>query len=212
MRASQVCKRLPPKPDTTVVDEVQAFHSVDKCQLEPGKWLGVVGCGGLGQMAVRYAKAMGLKVAAFDVNDDMLEIVKQNGADAIFNTRANPDYAADVKKLTGTGCNAVAVYSNAGPAYVTARNVLKVYGVLMVIGIPDKPLELPVFDIVTGAFRLIGSNTGTPKEMKKAVDFTAKHQIIPEVEFRKLEELPQMYDEMERGVAKRRMVVLFGNE
>jgi D-arabinose 1-dehydrogenase-like Zn-dependent alcohol dehydrogenase len=161
-------------------------------------------------MAVRYAKAMDLKVVALDVNDDMLEIVKKNGADATFNTRTNPDYAQEVKKLTGgAGCHAATVYSNASPAYVSARKVLKIKGLLMVVGLPDKPLEFPSFDVVCNIFRIRGSNTGTPQEMKKGVDFTAKHKIIPEVQFRKLEEMPQMYDEMERGVASKRMVVVF---
>ena len=161
-------------------------------------------------MAVRYAKAMSLKVVGLDVNDDMLQIVRSNGADAVFNTKAKPDYAAEVKKLTGMGCHAAAVYSAAQAAYTTARQVLKINGLLMCIGLPDpKPLEFPAFDIVTNIFRMKGANTGTPKEMKKAVDFTAKHQIIPEVEFRKLDEMPQMVDEMERGIAARRMAVLF---
>ncbi|KAK5175114.1 uncharacterized protein LTR77_000251 [Saxophila tyrrhenica] len=189
---------------------ITAFHSVDKCELEPGQWFAVVGCGGLGQMSVRYAKAMGLKVVGLDVNDDMLEIVKKNGADAVFNTKTNANYAEEVKKLTGAnGCHAAAVYSAASPAYVTARKILKVKGLLMVIGLPDKPLEFPSFEIVANVFRIKGSNTGTPKEMKKALDFTAKHKIVPEVEFRKLEEMPAMWDEMERGVATKRMVVAF---
>ncbi len=170
-----------------------AFHSVDKCELQPGQWFAVIGCGGLGQMSVRYAKAMGLKVVCLDVNDSMLEIVKKNGADAVFNTRTNSNYAEEVKKLTGAGCHAAAVYSNASPAYVTARKVLKINGLLMVIGLPDKPLEFPSFHIVANIYRIKGSNTGTPKEMKRAVDFTAKHEIVPEVVFRKLEEMPQMY-------------------
>lgn len=152
---------------------------------------------------------MGLKVVGIDVNDDMLEIVKKTGADATFNSRTDPDYVAGIKKLTGSGLHAVAVYSNASPAYATARKVLKVNGLLMVIGLPDKPIEFPAFEVVTNLYRIKGSNTGVPKEMKKAVEFTAKHSIIPEVDFRKLEEMQQMVDEMERGEMKRRSVVLF---
>lgn len=160
-------------------------------------------------MSVRYAKAMGLQVVALDINDDMLAIVKKNGADAVFNTRTKQNYAEEVKKLTGTGCHAAAVYSNASPAYVTARKILKINGLLMVIGLPDTDLQFPSFDIVANIIRIKGSNTGTPKEMKKALDFTATHQIVPEVEFRNLDEMPQMYNEMERGVATKRMVVVF---
>lgn len=201
---------MPVEPEVFPSTDVStAFHSVDKCELKPGQWFAVVGCGGLGQFAVRYAKAMGLRVIGIDVNDDMLEIVKQNGAEAVFNSKTNPDYAAQIKKLTGKGVDAATVYSNASPAYATARKVLRVNGLLMCIGLPEKSLEFPAFEVVTLAYRIKGSNTGHPKEMKKAVDFTEKHQIIPEVDFRKLEELPQMVDEMERGEAKRRMVVVF---
>ncbi len=160
-------------------------------------------------MAVRYAKAMGLKVIGLDVNDDMLEIVKKNGADAVFNTRSDPGFAKQVKELTGSGCHAAAVFSDKSPAYESAKQVLKIKGLLMAVGLPAKPLEFESFQIVTNIYRVKGANTGTPKEMKKGVDFTAKHNIIPEVQFRKLEEMPQMYDEMERGVATKRMVVLF---
>ena len=182
---------------------------MDKCELEPSQWFGVVGCGGLGQFAVRYAKAMGLKVVAVDVNDDMLEIVKKNGADAVFNSRTNSEYATEVKKLTGKGVHAVTVYSNASPAYVTARSIVRMNGLVMCIGLPENPLEFPAFEVVTNFYRIKGSNTGHPKEMKKAVEFTAKHNIIPEVDFRKLDELPQMVDEMERGEMKKRSVVQF---
>ena len=139
----------------------------------------------------------------------MLSIVKKNGADEVFNTRTNPNWATELKKLTGSGCHAAAVYSDASPAYETARKALKVKGLLMCIGLPAKPLEFPAFDVVCNIFLIKGANTGTPKEMKKAVEFTAKHQIIPEVDFRKLEEMAQMVEEMEQGRAPRRMVVLF---
>ena len=165
-------------------------------------------------MSARYAKAMGFKVIGLDINDDMLSIVKHNGADAVFNTRSNPTFAKEVKQLAqgkrgNHGVDAVAVYSDASPAYETAQQVLKINGTLMCIGLPKKPLEFAAFPVVTNAFNIRGSNTGTPKEAKKAVDFTIEHGIIPEVEFRKLEEVPQMYAEMEAGKAKRRMAVVF---
>ena len=90
---------------------ITAFHSVDSCELQPGQWFGVIGCGGLGQIATQYAKAMGLKVAAIDVADANLNEVKRLGADAVFNSRSDPDYVESLKKLTGGGCHAVAPVS-----------------------------------------------------------------------------------------------------
>jgi D-arabinose 1-dehydrogenase-like Zn-dependent alcohol dehydrogenase len=190
-------------------DGFTAFHSVDKCELQPGQWIAVIGCGGLGQFACRYAKAMGFKVVGLDINDDMLELVKQNGADVVINTKTTPKFGSQLRKATGGGCHAAAVFSAALPAYATARSALRVNGVLMVVGLPDKPLSFPAFGISGNLFRIKGANTGTPMEMKKGVDFTAKHQILPEVVYRKLEEMPQMWDELEQGKASKRMVVLF---
>ncbi|KAF2099247.1 GroES-like protein [Rhizodiscina lignyota] len=192
-----------------------AFHSVDRAELKPGEWFAVIGCGGLGQYAVQYAKAMGYKVIGLDVNDNMLQIAKQKGADAIINTASNPDWLEEVKKLTRGpdnikgGTHGAAVYSNVIPAYGNAKKVLKLGGVLMVVGLPIKAIDFPAWDIVTQQYRVKGSNTGHPKDMKRAVDFTAKHQIIPEVDFKKLEDMPQMYEDMSTGKASKRMVVLF---
>lgn len=197
------------------VERLLAFHSVDKCELQPGQWFAAVGCGGLGQFAVQYAKAMGAKVIGLDVNDDTLELVKQKGADVVINTAKNPGYVEQIKEITKDdsnvkgGCHAAAVYSAVIPAYETAKKILKVKGLLMVIGLPNKPVEFPTWDIVTNRYIIKGSNTGTPAQMKKAVEFTAKHQIIPEVDFKKLEDMPQMYKDLHEGKAPKRMVVLF---
>ena len=156
---------------------------------------------------------MGLKVVCLDINDEMLDIANQNGADATFNPVRTPKFIQDLRKLTGSrGCHAAAVFSDANAAYATAQRVLMFNGLLMIVGLPEKPLEVPAFAISLNLIRVKGASNGTAAEMKKAVEFTAKHQIIPDVEFRKLEEMPQMWEEFLQGKAKKRMVVLFGDE
>lgn len=104
---------------------------MDQCDLKPGDWFAVVGCGGLGQLAAQYAKAMGAKVIGVDINDATLEVFKKQGGDLIFNSRSNPDYAAELKKATGGGAHAVAVFSDANAAYAGAPSVLRIGGLLM---------------------------------------------------------------------------------
>lgn len=53
---------------------------VESCELKPGDWLAIVGCGGLGQIACQYAKAMGYKVIGVDIADNILEVTKTQGA------------------------------------------------------------------------------------------------------------------------------------
>lgn len=163
-------------------------------------------------MAARYAKAMGLNVVGLDINDQALDGMKQCGVEATFNPKTKPKFHQELRKLTKSrGCHAAAVFSDSNAAYDTAQRALDFNGLLMVVGLPEKGLQLPAFAVSLSLFRVKGSSNGTPAQMKKAVDFTAEHQIIPTVEFRNLDEMPQMWEEMAQGRAKTRMVVLFDN-
>lgn len=65
---------------------VTSYHGVEDCGLQPGQWIAVIGCGGLGHLGVQYAKAMGLKVIGIDIIDGQLEEAKNQGADHVFNS------------------------------------------------------------------------------------------------------------------------------
>jgi len=169
----------------------------------------VIGAGGLGQLATQYAKAMELNVIAIDINDTTLEICKSQGADYIFNSRTNPNYVEEVNELTNGGCHATAVFSASNAAYASAPSILRVNGILMVIGITKEPLQVSTYDLAVASYRIMAESTSTPQRMGKAVEFSARHNIVPEVEFRKLEELDEMVNEMKAGQSQRRKVVVF---
>jgi D-arabinose 1-dehydrogenase-like Zn-dependent alcohol dehydrogenase len=170
---------------------------------------------------------MGIKTIGLDINDNQLDVAKKVGAEAVFNSMKNKDYVEEIKKLTGgKGCHAAAVYSASNAAYAGAPDVLRTGGLLMVIGIAPKGLDfINTFDLTTGRYRIKADSTGIPQRMKKAVDFTGKHRYVvsfattkmvltcrsiqPEVEFRKIDDLPQMVADMEAGKAEKRQVVVF---
>lgn len=119
---------------------------------------------------------MGIKTIGLDINDEQLSMAKKVGADAVFNSMTNKGYLDEIKKLTGKGCHAAAVYSASYAAYSGAVDTLRVGGLLMVIGITPKGLEfVNTFDLTTGRYRIKADSTGIPQRMKKAVDFTGKH-------------------------------------
>jgi propanol-preferring alcohol dehydrogenase len=204
---------LPPSLDPSIASPIfcagiTSFHSVDSAELKPGDWFGVVGCGGLGQLATQYAKAMGARVVGVDVNDAVLDACKAQGAEVVFNSRTDPDWAAKIKKLTGGGVATCAVYSNAQVAYATAPSIIRLGGVLMVIGIAHQPLQVSATDLATGVYRIKAESTSIPQRMGRAIEFTAKHHIVPEVQtFGKLEDLAEMVDIMRSGKMTKRMVV-----
>ncbi|KAL4758041.1 chaperonin 10-like protein [Aspergillus foveolatus] len=189
---------------------ITAFHAVDSCNLMAGQWFAAIGAGGLGQLAVQYAKAMGYRVIAIDINDEALETCKRQGADVIINSLSRPDYASEIKKLTNGGVHATAVFSGAAAAYRGAPSIIRPGGVLMVIGISSSPLELSTFDLAIGTYVVKSESTSIPHRMAKAVDFTAKYGITPEIEVRSgLEDVDVMVRDMQAGKSSRRMAVVF---
>lgn len=188
---------------------ITAFHGVDSCELVPGDWLAVVGCGGLGQLAIQYGKAMGFKVVGLDINDSVLAAATTAGADAVFNTRSNASYISELRTLTKGGANAAAVFSASQAAYNTATKILQIMGVLMVIGLPPKPIEFPALDLMKSLYRIKSESTGPPHKMPRAIEFTSRHNIVPHVEFYELEQINEMIGKMSRGEVQGRMAVVF---
>lgn len=173
-----------------------------------------MGAGGLGQLATRVAKAMGLNVVAIDVNDATLALVKDQGADHVFNSRTDADsYIAAVKALTPGkhGVHAVGIYSNAASAFASGPKLVRVNGVLMAVGIALQPLQVSVYDIVIGSYRIKAESIGTPQRMAKAINFFAEHKIMPQVEIRPagLDDVGNMVEEMRAGKSIKRMAVVF---
>lgn len=169
----------------------------------------MVGAGGVGQLATQYAKAMSLRVVAIDVSDATLEVCKAQGADHVFNSKRDPDFAEKVKQLTNGGVHAAAVYSSAIAAYSTATSILRITGCLMFVGVAHQPIALNSQHVAIGICNVKGASYGVPQGMQRALDFSVLHDITPEVEHRKLDDLAVMVDEMRAGKATKRRAVVF---
>lgn len=154
---------------------------------------------------------MGLKVVAIDVNDKALEVCKSQGADMTFNSMSRAgDYVNELKRLTNGGAHAAAVFSASAAAYKAAPSILRTGGILMVIGISSSPLEVSTMDLAIGTYQIKAESTSIPQRLAKAVNFTAEHHIIPEIEIRPgLEDVDQMIRDMKEGRSSKRMAVCF---
>jgi propanol-preferring alcohol dehydrogenase len=170
----------------------------------------VIGGGGLGQLATQYAKAMGCKVVCIDINDEILAQCTAQGADAVFNSMTNKNYVKELLELTKGGVKAADVFSNADAAYAGAPAIIKLGGVLMVVGLPHNPLKISSMDLALGKYKVKSESTSIPQRMGKAIEFTAKHDIRPEVEIKKsLDDVQGMIDTMKSGKNTKRMAVVF---
>lgn len=203
--------RPPKSPSTADARQRIAFHCIDSCELQPQDWLVIVGCGGLGQMAIQYAKAMQARVIAVDISDEILANAKAQGADLVFNSRSGKTCQDEILQLTGGGAHAVAVFSNADAAYASATPLIRIGGILMVVGLPANGVRLDALDVARGTYRVKGDSTSTPQRMPKAIEFTVKHGIKPQVEiYPSLDNVPEMVKSMQDGLSTKRMVVSLG--
>ena len=168
----------------------------------------IVGCGGLGQVGIRFAKAMGLKVVGLNINDEVLQEAKESGADIVINSR-NPAFEADLKQATSGGSDAAVVFSAAQAAYDTATKCLRLGGILMVIGLPAKPIAFNALDLMRKLYQIRSESTGPPQQMPRAIEFISKRNIKPKVAKYKLDDIHEMIELMQSGKSKSRMAVVF---
>lgn len=160
-------------------------------------------------MGIRFAKAMDFKVIGLDINDEVLKEATEQGADHVFNSKS-PDFADKIKEATGgEGADAAVVFSNAQAAYDSATKTLKIGGVLMVVGLPAKPIGFSALDLMKKLYEIRSESTGPPQQMPRAIEFISKHEIKPKVAQYKLDDIHEMIDLMQSGKSKTRMAVVF---
>lgn len=150
------------------------YFGLDK----PGLHVGIVGLGGLGHVAVKFAKAMGVKVTVISTSPNKKkEAIEHLGADSFLVSRDQNEMKAAMGTVDGIIDTVSAVHP-----LLPLIGLLKPHGKLVMVGAPEKPLELPVFPLLMGRKILGGSCIGGMKETQEMIDFAAKHNITAEVE------------------------------
>ena len=146
-------------------------------EARPGEWIAIPGCGGLGHLAIQYAKAMGLLVAAIDIDDAKLAHAKVLGADLTFNAR-NSDPVTEVKKLTGGGAHGVLITAPSLPAFKQGISMTRKLGTCALVGLPHGDFPVPLFDVVANCVTIPGSFVGT----REALDFAVRRKVKADIE------------------------------
>ena len=101
----------------------------------PGEWIAISGVGGLGHLAIQYAKAMGLYVCAIDIDDGKLAHAKHLGADAVVNAKGD-DPAGAVQKVSGGGAHGVLITAPSLPAFKQGVGMTRRRGTCVLVGLP----------------------------------------------------------------------------
>ncbi|XP_073004855.1 probable mannitol dehydrogenase [Typha latifolia] len=174
---------------------------------EPGKHLGVVGLGGLGHVAVKFGKAFGMKVTVISTSPKKeKEAIEHLGADSFLVSR-DPDHIQAARGTMDGIIDTVSAFHPIAPLL----SLLKATGKMIMVGAPNKPLELPTSSLIQGGKILAGSCVGGMKDTQEMIEFAAKHGITAEVEVIGMDYVNTAMERLAAGDVKYRFVIDVAN-
>ncbi|PWV74154.1 alcohol dehydrogenase AdhP [Halomonas sp. A11-A] len=184
---------------------VTVYKGLKMTDTRPGQWVVVSGIGGLGHMAVQYARAMGLNVAAVDIDDGKLALAERLGATVTVNAmKTDPvDY---LKREIG-GAHGALVTAVSPKAFDQGQRMLRRGGTLVLNGLPPGDFPLPIFDTVLNGITVRGSIVGTRQDLQEALDFAGEGKVKATVATDRLENINDVFQRMIDGKIEGRVVL-----
>ncbi len=166
---------------------------------QPGERVAVVGIGGLGHLAVQYAKAAGFETIAVSRSPDKEKLIRQLGADEVVRDGQGLARVGGADVVLGT--------SNSTEAMADTIQGLRPDGRLVVMGFDPKPLQVSLADLIARRIRLLGSTQNGPEYLYEALEFAAKGKVKVMAETYRLDEIRRAYERVETGQVRFRAVV-----
>ena len=182
-----------------------AYSAVRESGAQTGQTVALYGMGGLGHLAVQYARHFGVRVAAVDVAESKLEMARALGAE--FTASGDAASRAIQKELGGADA---AIVLTASPAAVQqAFRSLKRLGTLVLVGLASASYDLPIVDTVLKGIRVRGSYLGTAADLEAVFQLAAQRVAVPRVQAHELDETPELLARMRGGELLGRAVIAF---
>ncbi|KAK2969277.1 hypothetical protein RJ640_030818 [Escallonia rubra] len=173
---------------------------------KPDMHVGVVGLGGLGHLAVKFAKAFRVKVTVISTSPGKRsEAIEHLGADSFLISTYLDQMQAASNTLDGIIDTVSAVHP-----LLPLLNLLKCDGKLVLVGAPGKPLELPVFPLLSGRKIVAGSAIGGIKETQEMIDLAARNKITADVEVIPIDYVNRAMERLAKADVKYRFVIDIG--
>jgi len=186
---------------------VTCYKAIKVADVKPGQWIAIYGCGGLGNLAIQYAKnVFNAKVIAVDINNDKLELAKEVGADLTCNPTEIGDSGKWIQEQVG-GAHGAVVTAVSKVAFNEAVNSLRAASKVVAVGLPPETMDLEIVKTVLDGIEVVGSLVGTRKDLEEAFQFGAEGKVVPIVQMKPLEEINNILDDMENGKIQGRIVL-----
>lgn len=185
---------------------VTTYKGLKETEARPGEWVAISGIGGLGHMAVQYAKAMGLRVAALDLSPDKLALAKASGADLALDAGA-PDTIRTLLRETKGGAHGVLVTAVSPAAFSQAIELVRRKGTISLVGLPPGSFAAPIFDIVLKRITIRGSIVGTRKDLEEALAFAVRGKVKAAYRTAPLKDINSIFAALAEGRIEGRIVL-----
>ncbi len=184
---------------------VTVYKGLKETEVKPGEWVVISGIGGLGHMAVQYAKAMGMHVVAVDIAEAKLALAKELGADLVINAAIEDPVSIVTKEIKGAhGALVTAVSRN---AFAQGVGMLRRRGTMSLVGLPPGDFPLDIFDVVLSRKTIRGSIVGTRMDLMESLAFAAEGKVKAHYSTDKLENINAIFTQMAAGQIDGRIVL-----
>jgi propanol-preferring alcohol dehydrogenase len=187
---------------------VTTYKGIKETGAKPGEWIAISGIGGLGHLAVQYAKAMGLRVCAIDIDNGKLAHATKLGADLVINAKGG-DPIGQLRKETGGGAHGVLITAPSLIAFNQGVAMTRKRGTCVLVGLPPGEFPTPLFDVVAKCITIRGSFVGNRQDMHEALSFAAQGKVKADIELQSLSAINEVLERLERGEVASRVVIDF---
>ncbi|BAT19633.1 MULTISPECIES: NAD(P)-dependent alcohol dehydrogenase [Asaia] len=181
---------------------ITTYSPLKHWKVGPGQRVGIVGLGGLGHMAVKFARAFGAEVVLFTTSQSKVEDGLRLGAHEVVLSK-DPEAMAKETGRFDFILDAVAADHDIN-AYL---NLLKREGTLVQVGAPENPLPVSVFSLIMKRRNFAGSLIGGIAETQEMLDFCGEHGITSDIEMIAMDEIENAYSRMLKSDVKYRFVI-----
>ena len=187
---------------------ITSYKGIKETHTKPGDWIVISGIGGLGHLAVQYAKAMGLHVCAVDIDDAKLAHATKLGADAVVNAK-HADAIEAVVKATHGGSHGVLITAPSLAAFKQGVGMTRKFGTCVLVGLPPGEFPTPLFDVVANCITIRGSFVGTRLDMAEALAFAVDGKVKADIELQPLSAINSVFERLKHGEVPSRVVLDF---